>query len=205
MIEPYEEEIHIQLMENLLKIGKIKDARKHYEETVSLFKKEFGITPTPEMQKIDQLLKIDNIQQKTGSSNISKRLRSEEENRGAFYCEYRDFYAIYIVEKRRSERTGDPLCPVCINFDNGKNVFKSNTNRNTAIRQFKKILINSLRRGDLITLINKTQFLILLPHIEYKQVKFVMDRVINQFNREEAYTHIFLEITACPSLPQKIN
>lgn len=204
-IEPYEEEIHIKLMENLINVGKIKETKIHYEETVKVFEKEFGIKPTAEMQKIAQLLTSEFVQVNTGNKNIPQFLMNEEEMKGAFFCEYRDFYIIYVLEKRKCERTGNALCPVYIRFENDKNTFKSNAYKNSAIKEFKKVLVRSLRKGDMVTLINKTQFLILLHNTEYQLVKFVIDRIINQYHRKSAFKDIILEIEVCPSLSKPIG
>ena len=50
-IEPYEEELHICFIESLIELGKMKDAKKHYEYITGILYKQFGIKPTIEMQK----------------------------------------------------------------------------------------------------------------------------------------------------------
>ncbi len=200
-VEPYEEEIHVQLMENLIRIGKIREAKIHYEKTVSMLEKEFGIRPTPELQKIAQLLKSEYVQIKTGSQELSQFLMNEEMN-GAFLCDYSNFYTIYVLEKRKSERSGNTLCPVYIEFENNKNVFKSNVYKNSAIKEFKEILVKSLRKGDMVTLVDKTRFFILLNNTEYQLVKFVIDRIIKQYHQQSAFNDIILNIEVCPSLPK---
>jgi two-component SAPR family response regulator len=202
LIDPYDEEIHMRLVKSLLKIGKYREAKMHYEETAKAFEKQYGIAPTKEMQEIQQLLKTEFVNVKNRSSNVNLSLIDDEEDKGAFFCEYREFYAIYTLEKRRSERSGCSICPVSIEFNN-KNTFKTNSFKNTVIDQFKKSLLNSLRRGDTFTLVNKTQFLILLPNLEYSQVKLVMDRVINKFKSIDVYKDINIEAEVCISLVQK--
>jgi DNA-binding SARP family transcriptional activator len=199
-IEPHEEEIQVQLMENLIRVGKIREAKDFYEKTVSILEKEFGIQPTSELQRIAQLLKSEYVQIKTGSKVISQILMNDAMN-GAFFCDYRDFYTIYVLEKRKCERSGNALCPVYVEFENEKNVFKSNAYKNSAIKAFKETLVNGLRKGDMVSLINKTRFLILLNNTEYQIVKMVMDRIIDRFHKS-AFKDIILEIEVCPSLPK---
>ena len=201
LIEPYEEEIHVQLMVNLICIGKIREAKDHYEKTISFLEKEFGIQPTPELQKISQLLKSEYVQIKTGSQGMTKHLISDE-MKGAFFCDYRDFYTIYVLEKRKCERSGDALCPVYIEFENGRNTFKTKAHKNLAIKEFEDILVKSLRKGDMVTLVDKTRFFILLNNTEYQLVKFVIDRIIKQYHQQSAFNHIILNIEVCPSLPK---
>lgn len=198
-IEPYEEEIQVQLMENLIRIGKIREAKDYYEKTVSILEREFGIQPTSELQRIAQLLKSEYVQIKTGSKVISQVI---DETDGVFFCDYRDFYTIYVLERRKCERSGNAICPIYIELDNGKNDFKSNAYKSSAIKAFKDTLVSGLRKGDMVSLINKTQFYILLNNAEYQIVKSVMDRMIDRFHKQEAYKDIILEIEACPSLPK---
>lgn len=198
-IEPYAEEIHVLLMENLIRIGKIREAKEHYEKTVSVFEKEFGIQQTAEMQRIAQLLKSEYVPIKTGNKNISRYLNEESK---AFFCDYRDFYTICILEKRRCERSGNAFCPVCLKFDNEKNIFKSKTYKNSAIKALKETLLNGLRKGDMVSLINESEFMVLLSNTEYQVVKLVMDRIINQFHVNDAYKDIILEMEVIPSLPK---
>jgi two-component SAPR family response regulator len=200
-IEPYEEEIHVQLMENLIRIGKIKEAKDHYEKTISFLEKEFGIQPSPELQKIAQLLKSEYVQIKTGSQEVSRYLINDE-MKGAFFCDYRDFYTIYVLEKRKCERSGNALCPVYIEFENGKNVFKSSEYKNSAIKEFKEILVKSLRKGDMVSLVDKPRFFVLLNNTEYNLVKFVIERIIRKYHEQNAFNDIILNIEVSPSLPK---
>lgn len=193
LIAPYEEAIHIEFMENLLKVGKVNQAKKHYEATIKIFEKQYGILPTLEMQKIYNILKVDYLNE-VKSNRFDTRDISNIDEKGAFFCDYREFYAIYILEKRRSERSGDPICPVSINFENDMNVFNSDKKRVDAINEFKKILVFSLRRGDIVTLIHDTQFIVMLPKLEYQQARFVLERIINQYRKKKQFEGILLEI-----------
>ena len=56
-IEPYEEELHICFMENLIDKGRITEAQNHYESYTSMLYKQFGIKPTAELQQVYKMLK----------------------------------------------------------------------------------------------------------------------------------------------------
>ncbi len=198
-IEPYEEEIHVQLMRNLIRTGKIREAKEHYEQTVGMLEKEFDIRPTPELQEIAQLLKSEYVQIKPGTREISKYL-IDDETKGAFFCDYRDFYNIYSLEKRKSERSGNALCPVYIEFENDKNVFKSEAHKSSAIKQFQDVLVGSLRRGDVVSLADQSRFFILLNNAEYKLVQYVIDRAIKKYHQQSGFNDVVLNIEVCPSL-----
>lgn len=192
-IDPNEEELHIRLMESLITDGKYREAKKHYDETVRYFEIQFGISPTAEMQKIQSLLAADRPQSLDHSRKIDDELIEKAESRGAFYVEYRDFYAIYVLEKRKSERSDEQICPVMIDFAHPDNAFSSVAVRNLAVDEFKKQMIQTMRRGDLFTIIDKTKFLILLPDLPFEQVKQVMEREIRMFQAKNVYAGLHLD------------
>ncbi|NLY18788.1 MAG: response regulator receiver protein [Clostridiaceae bacterium] len=176
-IEPYEEEFHISLMESLIEKGKISEARKHYGYITSLLYKQFGIKPTVEMQRIYHTLKDDRYKIDNGLT-IDEYV--EDENKGgAFYCDPKVFRSLFIIEKRRNERANEPVLPVSFNFEGKDN---SDINANSSIFiEFRKFLIKSLRKGDVVTTWNDRYLLVLLPRIDYKGVRVVTDRIIKQF------------------------
>ena len=50
--------------------------------------------------------------------------------------------------------------------------------------EFRKSLVKSLRRGDVVTTWSGNVILVLLPMMEYKQIIAIMDRIIRQFGNE---------------------
>lgn len=202
-IDPNEEELHIRLMETFMYIGKYREAKRHYDETIKYYKMQFGISPTSDMQRIEQMLKADRLPSSPGTRKIDDDLIEKAENRGAFYVEYRDFYAIYVLEKRKSERSGVAVCPVIIDFEHPDNIFSTESDKNTAVDRFRKQLIQRMRRGDMITLFDKAKFLVMLPELEYEQIKVVIDREIHQFKQHDEYTRLTLEALPFPVLPVK--
>lgn len=198
-IEPFEEEIHIQLIQNLIRVGKIRQAKEHYESTVTAFAKEFGIQPTAQMLRMADLLKIELVPIKTDRREPSQVL-TYEENVGAFLCDYQDFYTIYNLEKRKSERSGDALCPVCVDFDDSIQE-GAPIDKNAAIEEFKQVLANNLRRGDVVCL-RRTQFYILLNKAEYQVVQLVMKRIMQKFTAANAFQDVTLEVNVCTSIPK---
>jgi hypothetical protein len=125
-----------------------------------------------------------------------------EENSGAFLCDYRDFYTIYNLEKRKCERSGDAVCPICIDFDDEINVFESDVRKDSTIEGFKEILVKDLRKGDVVSLHNNTQFYILLHKAEYQIVKLVMKRIMEKFTALNAFKDMVLEVNVCTRLPK---
>ena len=182
-IELYEEELHVCFIESLIKNGKIKEAQKHYEYITGILYKQFGIKPTVEMQKIYQLLK----RKRFAKESIEQYLDNDDQC-GAFYCDINIFRSILLLEKRRSERSGDVVFPVSVSIEGD--------NTNNALQSFRETLVNCLRKGDVVTNWSDSKLLVLLPKIEYKQIMMVMDRIIKQYQIKNDNKNIDFKIRA---------
>lgn len=192
-IEPYEEDFNISFMESLIGKGKINEARKHYGYITGLLYKQFGIKPTPEMQNIYHMLKNDTNKGKENSINIDFE---ENDNRnGAFYCNPNTFRSLFIIEKRRNERTNDSVLPVSFSIDECDN------NKTVIFDDFRRFLVKSLRKGDVVTTWKNSQLLVLLPKIDNKGIRVISDRIIKQFQCNENHSDIEIKVSVHPFLP----
>jgi len=169
-VESYEEELHICFMESLIEKGKIKEAQNHYEIYTSMLYKQFGIKPTSELLSIYKMLKNSGADLNDGET--IQTCYVDENTAGAFYCDRNIFNSVFILEKRRSERTGQIVFVVSITVNEDINIFND----------FRQCLIKSLRKGDVVTTWDSNIILVLLPRMEYKQIIAIMDRIINQFD-----------------------
>ncbi|MFO7887873.1 MAG: BTAD domain-containing putative transcriptional regulator [Eubacteriales bacterium] len=183
-IEPFEEEIHINYIDILISKDRIRDAKKHYEYITTLLYNQFGIRPNENLQKIYNKVK-EKTKLETGSSQKVKYLWEESKDKGAFYCSYSEFYPIYVLEKRRSERDSRELNPVLIKFTDLKNPL-SKDQKDRII----KIFVNSLRKGDVLCKWENNGILVLLPDLEFEKVKFVVNRVSNRIKSYKEFKNI---------------
>ncbi len=52
-----------------------------------------------------------------------------------------------------------------------------------AANNLQQVVLDSLRKGDLVTRWNKAQYLLLLPGLNREQAEMVMERIINNYNK----------------------
>lgn len=186
-IEAYEEDLHISLMENLIGKGRIKEAQNHYELYTSMLYRQFGIKPTYELQQIYKQLR--NIVDEVNASVFTEKCPADEISEGAFYCDRNMFHSLFILEKRRSERTSQQVYVVSITVNESSEIFD----------EFRKSLIKSLRKGDVVTTWDTNRILILLLGMDYKQIHAIMDRIIRRFNKN---IHIYdIDVKIHTSIP----
>lgn len=189
-VESYEEDLHIRFMENLIAKGRVKEAQNHYELYTSILYKQFGIKPTAELQQVYKLLKNNGAELNGKVPALAENCSMDENAAGAFYCDRSIFNSIFILEKRRSERTGNIVFVVSVTVNESTDVFND----------FRKSLVKSLRKGDVVTTWEGNVILVLLPRMEYKQIITIMDRIINQFGKNNSDYDIKVKIhTALPA------
>jgi DNA-binding SARP family transcriptional activator len=170
LIEPYEENIHINLMEAMLAQGQQKNALNHYEYSLNLIKKELDTKPSNNFTEM--LDKIQNYSARDVHADIDSLERDLEDRNllGAMQCNIESFKFLFNLQKRKSFRNdeNDYLCIININW---------NQDRNS--RELSELLRNSLRKGDVFTFWNKSQILVMLHNVRDEGIKKIENRIYN--------------------------
>lgn len=109
IIEPFEEQFHIWLIESLLALDKSKDALNHYEYATSMFYNEMGIKPSNIMQNLLLIMRrLDTVKHITIDQS-KETLIEKDVSSVAFLCEPHEFNSIYKLEMRRISRSAKPI------------------------------------------------------------------------------------------------
>jgi len=184
LVEPFEESIHIELMEALLRLGQNKPAMNHYEYAYNLLEKEFDAKPSRRFT--DYLTKIQNnsiVGSYADTADIKKDLKGDDFS-SAMYCSFENFKSIFNVQKRKSLRSNqnDYLCILSI-----KNESNDIDKQNKIMRDIFLALGSNLRKGDVFTSWNNHQILIMIYDVQEKNIPCINDRIIKNIKE---YTRI---------------
>lgn len=181
--EPYEEALHIYLIEAMLKIGQIKNAMSHYEYVTSLLNKEMGVKSTPALKSVYR--KIQSYYDEKSETNIKSIVTKLEESSvdGALLCDSDYFRFLYNIEKRKSLREeGKSIIMSLITLDyQGKDKNK-NDELTKIIKIMSGVLQKSLRKGDIYSFWNDTQILIMLNGAKEEGLEKIKTRIMRNFN-----------------------
>lgn len=175
--EPYEEEIHINLMEAMLKLGQSKAAMNHYEYSLNLLEREMDAKPSNRFMELQK--KIHNNSHRNSDvdlTSIKLQLEDGTEN-GAMHCNFEYFKFLFNLQKRKSIRNNeyDYLC--IINF-NIRGMHKHDSLANIS-REWAMLLKTTLRKGDVFTFWNDSQILIMLHDVRGDGVCVIENRIAN--------------------------
>lgn len=177
LIDSYDEDIHIQMMDALLFMGLHKEALNHYENTVLLLEKEVDAKPSGEftsfLKKIQsysssysKIIDIDSISNDLNNINVE----------GALCCSKEDFNFLINVQKRRSLRQNefDYIGLFTINESIYLNNSKLMEEYSIAINE---VLEKSLRKGDVFSFLNDNQIIMLLHDVHNDGIIRIKNRI----------------------------
>jgi len=172
LIEPYEESIHINLMEAMLKQGQQKSALNHFDYAVNLLEKEMDSKPsTRKIQNYNakkEVIEIGNVSMDLEDGNMY----------GAMQCSIESFKFLFNIQKRKSLRSdeSDYICIINTNQSKIKNT-----------KELSDLFRNSLRKGDVFTFWNQNQVLLMLHDVQGDGIKKIENRI---YNNLKTYTKL---------------
>lgn len=179
--ELLEEEIHFQYIEALAEMGKINQAKNHYDYVVEIFERELGIKPSQKLNKLYRLICGSFNEINIDTTSILEKLIEETNPTGAILCGPEFFKLQYQLEKRRYEREGKSIFVGLLTISSPDYTVPSGEQLKCVMDELRKILIITLRKGDVITQWNKAQFIINLPGLEAGQAKIALERIRKKF------------------------
>ncbi|MFW6280665.1 MAG: bacterial transcriptional activator domain-containing protein [Halanaerobium sp.] len=196
-INPYEENLYFLILQALVEIGFIGEARIRYDEFKAFFDQN-SLELSSEIKKIGDFLKQNKsaIKNKKSSDNIFLDLLEQQKRKSPLFCDCDTFIEIYSLEKSKNERNNEKIS--LVNFTFPKNMSKSSFKK--AIREFEKILINNLRKSDVICRSSEREVFVLLRNLnEVYEAEAVNYRIINKFREIEKDINLNIGINSISS------
>jgi len=196
-VEFFEEELHLNYMEALLKLDKYLEARTHYQYMKTAFYRELGTNPS---ENLEHLYRLSQSEKEKGDFNLSDihyRLRIKE-MKGAMLCSPESFRLFYYLEQCRLERANSSAYLALLTLNSRSYHNPSNTELNQAGEILKNVLLNSLRKGDVITAWNNSQYLVILSGLKLENAEKVAKRIEKNFISSNTLENFHLQIGLQP-------
>ncbi len=176
--------LQILFMESLLKLSKHQEALCHYELLTSYLYQQFNVKPSPEIRDLYRKIKSNSRHSDLISlTSINETLKERDLQNGPFVCDEDFFRYLYRLEQRRSERTGRQITLVMLTLEWNSHATFSNASQKEKMNIIENILVESLRRGDVITKVADSQYIVLLIELDRNQVDQISNRIRRQFNQ----------------------
>ncbi len=175
------------VMEAVVKSGHHQEAVKYYDEVVDNYLDECGIYPSTRLLELLDSHTIEGIHADNILENIQEEILTDSnQQKGAFFCSYPIFRAIYQFTIRSKDRyqyvTYLMLCSLV--DENGKMV--SDKHKTESLMEvLKEIIKGAIRQNDVFMRYSKSQYLLLLLLNEEENAELVETRINQAFMKKQ--------------------
>lgn len=184
-ILPYEEAIHINIIDAMLKTGQIMNAMNHYEYANTLLHKEMGINSSPGLRSIYRKIQNYNKEKnETGIENIKDKMK-ESNVKGAFLCDSDYFKFLINIQNRRELRDESKDVMGLITLTNNNEEYIDEIDTKKRMSTITEVLTKSLRKGDVFSFWNDTQILVLFHKAKENSVSEIEERIKDNFKKKK--------------------
>lgn len=194
LIEPYEENIHINLIEAMLNQGQQKSALNHYDYSLNLLEKELDSKPSANfMEMQSKIQNYTSVKEVFDINNANKDMENEGLF-GAMQCNNESFKFLFNLQKRKSMRSdeSDYLCIMNINQDKNKDS-----------KELSNLLKNSLRKGDVFTFWNQNQVLLMLHDVRGDGIKKIENRIYSNLQKYTKFKRNDINLSFQPLMAER--
>lgn len=191
-IDNLDETINIFYMEALLEEGKTAQARDHYEFITALMYYESGSKPSPAMQNIYRAIKKQSEKAAPDFNDLPQMLAENDPDQGALVCDPDAFRLICRLEKRRIERNKQPAQLGLLTVIVPGLQAPLPERLKPAMDCLRDILLEKLRRVDVISRWNESQFIVLLPGLLPWQAENLLGTITASFKDRCPQKDLFL-------------
>ncbi len=191
-INAFDEQLHLMLMEALVRTNRNHEALMQYKHATNLHFRYLGVKPPEGIQEFYKQIAQAGRVLDGDLDAIRADLRDYREARGAFVCEYAVFKEIYNLQLRSLERTSTTIFLALLMVSSVGQEDMNPLKLDDIMKQLLEVLRGSLRKGDIITHYTASQYALLLPLKSYDNGKLVMERVKSAFYRQHANSSVVL-------------
>lgn len=185
-IEPYSEELYRHLMRCRMEQGDRAGALLAYEQMTQLLFDTFGVMPSEESRQLYRKANRLVNDQTVAMDTVSEQLQ-ETHAQGAMYCEYDFFRFLYQAQARAIARSGEVVHIALLSLYDCNRQALPRKSLDRAMDNLQDLLLQSLRKGDVVCRCSVSQMLIMLPQANYENSCAVCQRLIKAFYRQ--YPH----------------
>lgn len=194
-IDPYEESVYVYYLEALIELGHINQAGLQYKFITQKLSQELGVKPSARLREAFQKVKSHGQlkENNRGLLDIIGDLKEEEPPEAAFYCQMEEFKAIYNLEQRKSMRCPSTSFLGYVTLLRGQGG-SQNREIKHLLRDSRKIIQTSLRRGDVVTQYHDDKLLIILSDTKEEYLPAIARRLEKAFYRYATYDNIAVSV-----------
>lgn len=186
-IYPYDAWQEVQI-ECLLALGRRQEALRLYERTAAAFYKELGFSPFEKKRELRQLGRGRRRAAAEILDEAKRKMGEEGKKAGAYRCSYPSFQDCFRLLLRLGERAEMPaVLLLCTLMDSESTADE--------LQLFEQVIKFSIRNGDIYTVYNPCQILVLLLQADPASGREVAGRICRTWENVKGDIRTRMEIT----------
>ncbi len=183
-VEKLNEQVYIELMKAMVRLGRINEAIDHYRYVERLFFRYLGITPSEEMKAFYRSISSPGVRRLPGLASIRQELDEINAAPGTYMCDQVVFKAGYNILMRNSQRM---LCAVClasvaVMSNSGEPLSADELDR--ATEGLGEVMRTIFRPGDMVSRYAMNIVLVMMPVTTRAVASDLLDKVCVAFYRK---------------------
>lgn len=195
--KPYEEKIHIYMIEALLNLGQNQCALNHYKYCTSKMYSDLGESPSPRLKDLYKTIKLNEDKNSNPISlgSLDEALNVDEDTQGALICDRAYFKFMYNFMVREKERKlEENVFLGIITIDKSGYIENSREYIKSSMLTLLDMINYRLRKTDVLTQWNDNQLLLLLTSVKEDNLESIINRLKIYFNSKISNDKITLNI-----------
>ncbi len=175
--DPFDERLHLELMQALVKTSRNNEALMQYKHVTNMHFRYLGVKPPEGIQEFYKQIIQAGDTLDMNIDTIRDELQEYGDVHGAFECEYAVFREIYNLQMRNLERLGSSMYIAMIMITSMDGEPLPPLKLDDIMKGLSDVLKAHLRKGDTITHFSPSQYALLLPTVNIDSGRMVMERI----------------------------
>lgn len=196
--DPFDERLHLELMQALVKTNRNNEALMQYKHVTNMHFRYLGVKPPEGIQEFyKQIMQMgDTLDMNIDA--IRSELREYGNVHGAFECEYAVFREIYNLQMRNLERLGSGMYIAMIMITGMDGEIMDPLKLDDIMKGLGTVLKEHLRKGDTITHFSPSQYALLLPTVNMDSGHMIMERIKRFFYQKYPNSNVMFSYRIGP-------
>ena len=179
--DPFNEQLHLELMQALVKLNRTNEATTQYKHVTNLHSQYLEQQPPKSIQNFYNQIMQSNDSLEMDLDGVRKELNQYGETHGAFECSYSVFREVYNLQMRNLKRLNASMYIAMIMITGADGRPLQPFRLEEVMRGLGEVLCSHLRRGDTVSRFSSNQYCLLLPTVNDDTGHMVMERIKRHF------------------------
>lgn len=193
-MDPFNEEFHYYYILALIETKQYRKAIEYYEGINRRFYKEYNAQLSLRTKSLYNMILSREEVSNIGMGELLETLQENKEVEGAFYCEHEVFKRMYQIALRTEERSDEKSYVLLLEVKTDEN----DLTLQKTMERLRGIINQSLRKGDIFSRMNPTQFILLLPCKNEENAHTIANRIRTSFHKHNTSETIKLHYHVSP-------